>query len=235
MKLTRRSKFALAAFLLFDLTLAVILVDLRQLSIEHGFEQELRDLGATVYPEPRSLNDFELQDQLGNAFTRNNFIGNWNLVFFGFTSCPDICPLTMAELEKFYRTVDVNQFGKPRIILVTVDPLKDTPETMAEYLGNYHEDFIGLSGDVGSISQLATQLYVVQSGGPYAEVPSPEVPALHNDHTEDSKSADEIGDYLINHSAHISVISPRGELFAVMRAPHRDQDIARVFQIISKL
>lgn len=234
MKLSQRSKLALLAFLLIDLAVAVILVDLRQLSLTHDTEQELRNLGATIYPEPRNLSDFELQDQFGNAFTKDDFIGSWNLVFFGFTSCPDICPLTMAELEKFYRLVDVNEFGKPRIILVTVDPTRDTPETMADYLGNYHEDFIGLSGDADSISQLATQLYVVQSGGPDAEVPSPEVPALHN-HTENSKTAGEIGDYLINHSAHISVVSPRGENFAVMRAPHRDQDIARAFQIISKL
>lgn len=234
MKLTGRGKLAVIAFVLFDLAMAVILLDLRVLRSERATEIELRELGVTVYPEPRSLQDFELQDQFGNPFTISDFVGSWNLVFFGFTSCPDICPLTMAELEKFYRSVEVNEFGKPRIILVTVDPARDTPETMANYLGNYNENFIGLSGDAASISKLASQLYVVQSGGPDAEVPSPEVPQLHN-HTEDSNTTDSIGDYLINHSAHISVISPRGDNFAVMRPPHRDQDIARAFQLLTKL
>ena len=234
MKLTGRGKFALIAFVLFDLAMAVILLDLRALRSERASELELRELGVTVYPEPRNLQDFELQDQLGNVFTGADFVGGWNLVFFGFTSCPDICPLTMAELDKFYRSIDGNEFAKPRIILVTVDPARDTPETMANYLGNYNEDFIGLSGDAASISRLASQLYVVQSGGPDAQVPGPDLPALHN-HTEDSNTTGSVGDYLINHSAHISVISPRGENFAVMRPPHRDQDIARAFQLLSKL
>ena len=234
MKLTGRGKLALITFVLFDLAIAVILLDLRTLRAERATEVELRELGVTVYPEPRSLTEFALQDQFGDPFTTSDFLGGWNLVFFGFTSCPDICPLTMAELQKFYQSIDVNEFGKPRIILVTVDPARDTPETMANYLGNYNEDFIGLSGDAASISRLATQLYVVQSGGPDAEVPSPEVPQLHN-HTENSNTAGSIGDYLINHSAHISVISPRGENFAVMRPPHRDQDIARAFRLLTKL
>lgn len=234
MKFTRRGKLALIAFVFFDLAMAVILLDLRQLSLERETEMELRELGVTVYPEPRNLKDFELRDQFGNAFTGNDFVGGWNLVFFGFTSCPDICPLTMAELEKFYRALDVNELAKPRIILVTVDPIRDTAEKMADYLGNYNENFIGLSGDAESISALASQLYVVQSGGPYAEVPSPEVPQPHT-HTENSNISDTIGDYLINHSAHISVISPLGEYFAVMRPPHRDQDIAKAFQIVTTL
>lgn len=224
----------LIAFLLFDLAMAVILLDLYRLNSEREYESQLRELGTTVYPEPRPLQDFALRDQLGQAFTASDFAGSWNLVFFGFTSCPDICPLTMAELEQFYRGVDAGQFGKPRIILVTVDPQRDTPETMANYLAGYNDNFIGLSGDADSISALASQLYVVQSGGPNAEVPAPEIPQLHS-HTEDSNTSAVIGDYLINHSAHISVISPRGEYFAVMRPPHRDQDIATAFEIITKL
>jgi|FLOH01.1.fsa_nt_gi protein SCO1 len=233
MKLTRRGKSAVIAFVLFDLALAVILLDLFQLSASREAELELRELGATIYPEPRPLSDFELRDQFGNSFTANDFLGGWSLVFFGFTSCPDICPLTMAELKQFYRALEVSETDKPRIILVTVDPARDTPEAMANYLDNYNENFIGLSGDVDSISNLATQLYVAQSGGPYDEAAGAETAELHN-HTEDSSTPGSTSDYLINHSAHISVISPQGENFAVMRPPHRDQDILKAFQLITK-
>ncbi|PCJ24302.1 MAG: hypothetical protein COA96_09915 [SAR86 cluster bacterium] len=229
MKLTRRAKGALIAFVLFDLALLVFMLDLFQLRAAHESELALRELGVTIFPEPRSLTDFKLQDHHGNAFTREDFIGSWNLVFFGFTSCPDICPLTMAELKQFYEALDVAEEDIPQIILVTVDPARDTAEMMTSYLSKYNEDFIGLNGDAESISILAKQLYVVHSvdlGGETVE--------SHN-HTEDSSTSDTsspANDYLINHSAHISIISPAGDYFAVMRAPHRNQDIDEAFQQI---
>ena len=73
---------------------------------------ELRDLGGTVYPEPRVLSDFELIDHNGSTFTNESLVGQWDIVFFGFTSCPDICPLTMSELKKFYEQLGFKVIGK---------------------------------------------------------------------------------------------------------------------------
>ena len=171
MKLLTRGRSALIAFVLFDLALVLFLVDLYRVSDQRESITQLRELGVTIYPQPRVLSNFALQDQSGNNFGKSNLVDVWSLVFFGFTSCPDICPLTMVELEQFYRALDAEDAQKIQIVLATVDPARDTPQTMERYLENYHEDFIGLSGDAPELSSLAEQLYVVQSGGPKMEVP----------------------------------------------------------------
>lgn len=226
MELTQKRKTALIAFLVFDFLVVVALIVLFQLRGERETAIELREIGVTVYPEARVLSDFRLLDQQGEFFTNTDFRGHWNLVFFGFTNCPDICPLTMAELGQFYANLDFNEDEKPRVYLVTVDPENDNPESMAAYLANYNDEFIGLSGDPAQIAQLAAELYVG-----YGDAVEPGAVVESHDH-EGSHSEIEVspGDYLIEHSAHIAVINPQGDYHAVMRAPHRDRDLVTAFR-----
>ncbi len=226
MKLSLPGKIALAAFLLFDLFLAYYLFNLYGLSSERDTLLELREIGVSIYPDQRRLTDFNLLDQTGQEFSNSDLDNRWSLIYFGFTECPDICPLTMAELEQFYVALDENEREDLSIILVTVDPRRDSPEEMAEYVGRFHEDFHGLTGDFDIISALADDLFVVHelAGSEDSDEHG------HDDHTEQLPPIDE--DYLINHSGHISVINPQGLRFAVMRPPHRDQDIATAFRTI---
>lgn len=223
MLFTGKRKTALIAFLAFDAIVFVALVMMFQLRGDRQGELDLRDIGVTVYPEARTLSEFRLLDQTGEFFTQADFEGHWNLVFFGFTHCPDICPLTMAELKQFYEGLELSEAQKPRIFLVTVDPRRDNPESMAAYLSNYNEDFIGLSGDPDAIAQLAEDLYVG-----YAEVS--DAPPSH-DHAAEEEAAQD--NYLIEHSGHIAVIDPQGDYYAVMRAPHRDRDLTTAYLEIS--
>ena len=230
MQLTAKRKTAFIAFLAFDVLVVIALIALFQLRGERASEAELREIGVTIYPEARTLSEFRLIDQEGEFFTKANLQGSWNLVFFGFTHCPDICPLTMAELGQFYAGLDFNQDVKPRVFLVTVDPKQDNPESMAAYLANYNEEFIGLSGDPGQIAQLAAQLYVG-----YGDAVNSEVAATKHEHSGLQSEVDVAqGDYLIEHSAHIAVINPQGDYYAVMRAPHRDQDLIKAFRELVK-
>lgn len=230
MQLTLTRKTALIAFLVFDALIVIALVALFQMRSERQNEVELREIGVSVYPEARVLSDFRLLDQQGEFFTTDDFNGHWNLVFFGFTRCPDICPLTMAELAQFYSGLDFSQDVKPRVFLVTVDPYKDTPESMAAYLANYNEEFIGLSGDPEQIAQLAEELYVG-----YGEADESEMAATSHEHEASHNEPVEIEDsYQIAHSAHIAVINPQGDYYAVMRAPHRDQDLIKAFRVLVK-
>lgn len=226
MELTQKRKTALIAFLVFDFLVVVALIVLFQLRGERETAIELREIGVTVYPEARVLSDFRLLDQQGEFFTNADFRGHWNLVFFGFTNCPDICPLTMAELGQFYANLDFSEDEKPRVFLVTVDPENDNPESMAAYVANYNEEFIGLSGDPAQIAQLAAELYVG-----YGDAVEPGTVSESHDH-EGSHSEIDVspGDYLIEHSAHIAVINPEGDYHAVMRAPHRDRDLVTAFR-----
>ena len=230
MQLTTKRKTVLIAFLAFDVLVVIALIALFQLRGERTREAALREIGVTIYPEARTLSEFRLIDQQGELFTKVDLQGSWNLVFFGFTYCPDICPLTMAELGQFYAGLDFNQDVKPRVLLVTVDPGRDNPESMAAYLANYNEEFIGLSGDPEQIAQLAAQLYVG-----YGDAVKSEVAAITHEHGGPPSEANLTqSDYLIEHSAHIAVINPQGDYYAVMRAPHRDQDLINAFRELVK-
>ncbi|MBL4573156.1 MAG: SCO family protein [Gammaproteobacteria bacterium] len=228
MQLTQKRKKALMAFLVFDFVVVVVLVVLSQMRGERQRETGLREIGVTIYPEARALSDFRLLDQQGEFFTNVDFQGHWNLVFFGFTNCPDICPLTMAELSQFYAGLDFSEDVKPQIFLVTVDPTQDNPESMSAYLANFNEEFIGLSGDPEQIAQLAEELYV----GYGAAVESGAASQEHESSHSEVGMAE--GGYLIEHSAHIAVINPQGDYYAVMRAPHRDQDLIKAFRELVK-
>jgi protein SCO1/2 len=83
--------------------------------------------------------------------------GKTLLVFFGYANCPDVCPLTMAELAKIYRSL-----GEPedlQVVMVTVDPSRDTPERIEQYVKGFHPDFVGLSGEPEAITKAASAFY----------------------------------------------------------------------------
>ncbi len=204
-----KSKAGLIAFVIVGLLLAVFLVYLFVGNSNRLSDAELREIGATVYQDPRAISPFQLLDHRGNYFTQEEFDGHWTLLFFGYTACPDICPLTMAELKRFYQGLE--QKDDTNIVLIMVDPLNDSPQKMADYVGSFHEDFIGLTGDSATIQQLATDLYVAYS---------------------DSPERQENGNHTIDHSTHISVISPDSNYHSVMRAPHRSADISVAYEAI---
>ena len=98
------NKRLLIAFVIVDILLGLAVYRGYKLwnAGEEAAEQisELREKGTTLFPEPRPLSSFSLIDAQGDDFTGANLVGKWSLVFFGFTHCPDICPLTMKELAE---------------------------------------------------------------------------------------------------------------------------------------
>lgn len=219
MQISRKLKAGLIIFALFDVALIIFLTDLYQIRSERELSDQLRDLGVTIYPEPRPIKQFELIDQHRQVFTEADLKGSWNLMFFGFTACPDICPLTMAELSKFYTAMGgSSEREQLEVILVSVDPERDGPEEMANYLAKFNSDFIGLSGEASMIANLAEDLYVVHA--------KPGEPGSHQQH------AQEPDDYLIQHSGHIAVINPQGDFHSVIRPPIRDEDLLEAYRLL---
>ncbi len=231
------------AFLAVDAALAVALFFLFTTRQELQLHEELNDLGTTIYPQQIDVaDDFSLLTHYGETFTADHLRGRWSLVFFGFTNCPNICPLSMVELGQFYRTLEesaADNGEKPLVVMVTVDPEQDDPMTLADYVDNYHDDFIGLTGRPDQIRAFAEQLYVVIDeieaeatemamhtghGDGDADAEQPAAMAGHEAHGQSPSGFD--------HSGHISVISPDGKLYAVMRLPHRDQYINTAYQLL---
>lgn len=117
----------------------------------------------TVLNNPVAVTGLELVDQHGDAVDlAADFGGDVTLVFFGFTRCPDVCPLTMARLGKAY--VDAGEPDDLNVVMVTVDPGFDTPTVMGEYVGRYHPDFVGLTGSNSQVATAARAFFAGYSG-----------------------------------------------------------------------
>ena len=115
------------------------------------------ELHGTVVEAMPTIPDLELTDTAGKPHSLHHDSGV-KLVFFGFTRCPDICPATMSILRRAYEGAGSPQNVK--VYLVSVDPDTDTPEVLNKYVKSFQKDFIGLTGDVEKIAQLANAFYV---------------------------------------------------------------------------
>ncbi len=116
---------------------------------------------AFVLPEAEPLPEFSLLDQSGDAVTPVSFEGQWDLVFFGFTSCPDICPATLQKLAAARKSMAERGIDElPRIVLVSVDPEHDTPELMGQYVDYFGDGNVGVTGELDEVRKLAAALYV---------------------------------------------------------------------------
>jgi len=188
--------------------------------------EALREAGALVYEAPVTLQGFTLTDHRGQAFTQENLKGRWSLIFFGFTSCPDICPLTLTELSQFYRQLEeATPETDTQIIMVSVDPARDTTEKLAQYMGSFHEDFVGLNGPYEDIAALARQLYIAHTPPP--SLAQATVAEEHAGHV--IPAAD---DYLIDHSGNILIINPEGRYHGFFDAAIQDRELTVAYQSI---
>ena len=155
-----------------------------------------------VLPEPRVIADFALTDQDGAPFSLDGLKGRWSLIFFGFTHCPDVCPTTLFELQAVHEQLAGPDTAKPaghQVVFVSVDPDRDTPGRLKEYVSYFHPDFIGVTGNDAQLRPLALQL-----GAAY--------------HVEDHAAGAE--QYTVDHSASILLTDPSGRLYGVFPAPH---------------
>ena len=134
---------------------------------------------------------FTLVDQHGKTVTDRDFRGRYMLVFFGFTHCPDICP---AELQVISASLDDLGSKAEEVvpIFVTLDPERDTPEVMADYVKNFGSRFVGLTGSPEEIAEAAKAYRVAFS-------------------KFDNKGADSNDNYSIDHSAFVYLMGPGGE------------------------
>ena len=112
----------------------------------------------TPLKEPKLIEGVELQHVSLGSVNLSKWQGNILIMFFGFTHCPDICPLTLGRLAKVYR--DLGEPEDLQVIMVSIDPKRDTPEIVQNYASNFHASFIGLSGSAGEVASAAKNFFV---------------------------------------------------------------------------
>jgi protein SCO1/2 len=157
---------------------------------------EMKVNGLYLFETPRNFGDIQLVDHHGQPFTRERFEGQWSLVFFGFSYCPDICPTTMAFLDRFVTDLEGTEVEDTRVVMVSVDPARDTVEQLASYVPYFNPEFIGVTGEFLDIHRFATALNT-----PFRKVPG------------------EGDNYLVDHSANVVLINPRGDYHGFFKAP----------------
>jgi protein SCO1/2 len=156
----------------------------------------LLDAGIVLLPQSRSLPDLTLTNQEGQAVTANQLEGKWSLLFFGYTFCPDICPATLAQMRQLQGMLPAEAKERLRVVLVTVDPHRDTPEQLKKYLAYFDPGFQGLTGSQEDIQKLASAVSI------------PFIPA------DTSKE-----NYTVDHSGNLVIIGPDGSQRGFIRAP----------------
>ncbi|MGI9263545.1 MAG: SCO family protein [Gammaproteobacteria bacterium] len=166
---------------------------------------------ALVYETARALPEFSLLDHRGQPFGPESLDGSWTLMFFGFTHCPDICPTTLQSMTTAAKKLaDLPEASRPSVVMVSIDPVRDTVTALAEYVPYFNPDFVGVTGDMNEIQSLTRAIGVA-----YAYTPGP-----------DSEG------YTVEHTASIFLLNPDGELVAVFGTPHTVEGLVRDYRII---
>ena len=139
---------------------------------------------------------FALTDQFGKPRTDAEFRGQYMLVFFGFTNCPDICPIELQTISDALDRLDAKQSAKVTPIFITVDPARDTPDVLRAYAANFHPRLVALTGSAEAIGTVAQSYRVFYAKATGANAPSD--PAA----------------YILDHSAVVYLMGPTGEYVA---------------------
>lgn len=113
----------------------------------------------TLLDQPRPVPAFSLVNAQGEPVDETSLAGNWHLLFFGFTHCPAICPNTLALLDTV--TAELSTAGKPTdVVLITVDPERDTPDRLQSYLAGFNPAFQGITGEPERLAALRKALFI---------------------------------------------------------------------------
>lgn len=153
-----------------------------------------------LYPEPRALKAFELIDADGQPFTEQNLLEHWSLVFVGYTHCPDICPTTLSDLARIYPEL-TRLSDQVQVVFVSADPARDTPERLRAYTGYFNPDFVAATAEHDRLTPAVQQLGMIYG-------------IFERDQAE----------YLVDHSASIALVNPKGQLHASFRPSVDEQN-----------
>ncbi|MBN7135017.1 hypothetical protein A7A76_01290 [Lysobacter enzymogenes] len=162
-----------------------------------------------LFDPPRTLPAFSLRQSDGTQLIPGELKGHWTLVFLGFTHCPDVCPTTLAQMSVAQKAWEsIPESTRPRVLFVSVDPERDSPDKIGEYAHGFHKDTLAATADVPALENFAKSLSMV-----FAKVPAP-AGAPENQ-------------YSMDHSASMAVLDPQGRMAGLVRPPFEPNVIAR--------
>lgn len=150
----------------------------------------------SVLPKLNAVAPFSAKNHDNTSFTEKDFIGQWSIVFFGFTTCPDICPTTMMDMNKVQKGLAKKWQQDTQFVFISVDPERDTVEKLEKYVPAFNPGFIGLTMNMEQTKALTKNLGVA-----FMKTPA-------HDNNPDN--------YLVDHTARWFLIDPLGRRFAMI-------------------
>lgn len=183
----------------------------RQPAIYHPKEVKVNGV---FLASTKDIQDFHLTDNKGKPFSKDNLKGRWTIMFFGFTNCGYVCPTTLTELNQMYKTLkkELPDNKLPQVVLISVDPERDSVERMNDYINAFNSNFIGARADLAETEALEKQLHIsaikMQAEG------------QGSDH------------YMVNHTAEIILFNPEAKIQAYLSFPHKADQLVKDYKQI---
>ncbi len=147
-----------------------------------------------VYQEPRTIKPFKLYDQHENLIDNQAIAGKWNLVFLGYLSCPDICPMTMAKLSSLLPSLNEIAEQPVQVLFVSVDPKRDSADKRKQYVEYFNPAILGLGAEHKDLFPFVRNLGLMYS------IPD-----------------NDAENYYVDHSASVVLINPDGQTAAIFK------------------
>ncbi len=171
-------------------------------------------LKSVLWPEPRQLSAFDLTLDSQKQFNLEHLTNKWTLLFFGYTNCPDVCPMALSAMKAVFNNLEQHPEtqAKTQFVFVSVDPKRDLPEHTSKYVAHFDESFIGATGNNEQITNITRQFsagYIIEE-------------------------ADEKGDYEVNHTSSLYLIGPEQQIHGAFNPPlHPDIITSQYLQILN--
>lgn len=173
--------------------------------------QRLQQDGLMLFPRALAVTDQTFINQQGQRMALSELQGRNVLLFFGYTFCPDICPTTLADLSRTWKQLPADIREQWQVVLVSVDPERDSPQSLQPYMAYFNKSFLGLTGNADGLGVLAAELNAV-----YSKVERGEGVA-----------------YLMDHSANLVILDKQGAYRGYIAPPHNSQRLVPVLQALS--
>lgn len=203
--MTRRTQIiALLAFCAFALGVGIIFAIMWSTR-----PTDIPQIAGFVYPQPRTISPFRLVDHRGSLFDLDALKGKWSFVYFGFTYCPDVCPTTLAELSRAQQLLAQEGLDADiRYLFVSVDPDRDTPKRLRDYVSFFNKKFVGVTGTDETLKKFTHEIGVIY------------------DFPEGKNGPN----YTVAHASTLALFDPDARLHAIFTSPQKAEEIADGFR-----
>lgn len=213
-KRKRNSRLALVFILISVLLLVLVVWKITSRADQMTHLRAQTKISGTILKQSLSMPSFSLEQYDAPNYTNANLIGHWTFLFFGFSNCPYVCPTTLSQLNTMLQRLKKNGLKDnfPQIVMVSVDPERDSALRMHEYVTSFNPMFIGLR-----TSEDKTRLLAQGMNVSFARI---------------EPLGGSSKQYTITHTATITVIGPDGKIRAYLSYPHKASVMARDYQSI---